>query len=1825
MTIENSPARFVTRLKESPEDVYITVKENVSDLWNLLYRNLGWLLWRLFYCCFILKKALYLQEPAEDDYSLTSFSREEVVCLLLSVYLSWRCFMQYQDYKLFLRHNAEEPPRGSNHMYLADVEPEEAPEWADHPLGCLFYPIYRILFTRPQTSHKVWTLRIWKPERITLRCFCWFSPVQIFMYHIMTPGKAPFLAIAIIMMAFLLRRLVDWFDDLVKDRQVIYEQMQLEYHEKFVSPRLFRQQRIDTAQTDASYWDLAAQQAIQKSIMNQSSATVTVVPDLPNEAKFKNPEFTLESRSTTESAPNASVAQPTLPFILEKNSPGLAPKTRTPRTSRSAAATSSSPTSKSRKSANNSIKNTTEEYECPADKPSPYKTKENIFQRGYPGAINGVPIDNSKLTIRRKKKINLILERNCAILRMKPQQKSHPSIASVLNSNTQSISIGKIGKIARKRLRRKELNLNRKITPFTNAKQEDEWRKFSYHDPPPPSSNSTALTATQKRKRVEAEDEGEGKQKAKKNDIKGSKKNKTINTHAINREPDLRTTDKDSKDEISESPIDDFQWSEVHCPDGFLMGDDEIGGFLCLEECDGVDIEYEGTEKTGRVIKFKKVRDVNKTGKSTMKAAQPEKPLSLEETRNFYDLDTFDERLLTVSNELVSNQKDKSDSEDSWETVDTFGESTDNELDCGSEDALDIEQDSEETSPTMVAKNTKKSLKNTATVAKTKTSSSSNQTNKKGFTNNFDIDFDISEWKKFKLCPVILNALKSLKFGQPTPIQEKTLPYGLKGRDVIGAAETGSGKTLAFGIPILQYIINIKESSVGSKKNLENQHTNELAALIITPTRELAIQVKDHLLQIGKYAGIKVLTLVGGMAVQKQKRLMDKLPNIIVATPGRLWEMVSENDDYLDRLRRVKFFVLDEADRMLETGHFKELDQIITLLSNTKTNTDNWNNDINTKYPTENIKDLAVRQTFVFSATLDKNLKEDLKRRKFFKAAKPKILDSKRVTMEALMKRLDFKDHDPVFVDITPEDVVAASLQESKIQCWVKDKDIYLYYFITRYPGRTLVFVNSIDAIRRLIPIMKLLGVEVLGLHAQMQQRQRLKNLDRFKQNPKSVMVASDVAARGLDIPSVEHVIHYQLPRSSDIYVHRSGRTARAHREGISLMLCSPEESALYRKICQKLKKDAGMDDFPLDRGIIDAMKQRISLARMIDEEEHKIQKSNHDTDWLQKAAQELEVDLDDEDKSKKKNAAVKGKIKAMKQQLRFLLAQPLVPRGVSTKYLTGGVATVGSVIAVIKKATKVSGSEGGFKIVVLRKKRKSGVLAESINNSGVADKALSNCSWGSEAGNTTESESIDIEKKCLVEETSVNYGENGAFAEEDPDQMPKSLRVKTKKVLGKPLGVIDYGTVDVDNDVLVGSFFLPPSLPIKLSVQVPVCKSFALDIDLMAVAGKSSQEKLNFVKKIFSGVNGFGGASAPSKFGGIILVSFTSEKVMMVAAQLANDRCYGAASSSTSTPQMPRTPSYIDKIKQRNWGDIPITGGYSSLFQNPLFQPKFRTGFENREEESELESEKEISEKTITRPVTGTSSQSRNQETRDQEEEPDIREVTFRNAQGNIIPPPLRPINPPAENGNEITTPYIARLTDFSGEEEETDYFSDPNAVIQLQNEFNTIKQNTGETVTQYLAQFNRIRCQIEVIEQGYYTDPQVLNQFIRGLKSSILGRVCPAHPNSLPEAVMLTRALESAEKEANHSQIVNMVMEENKTETLEKRVTRLGEELSKKIESYLIPDPRKNTYQPPQRRSQEVSDSRNNRSSCQEFKTETRACHFCKCIGHLISQCRT
>ncbi|KAG9285599.1 hypothetical protein G9A89_009239 [Geosiphon pyriformis] len=207
--------------------------------------------------------------------------------------------------------------------------------------------------------------------------------------------------------------------------------------------------------------------------------------------------------------------------------------------------------------------------------------------------------------------------------------------------------------------------------------------------------------------------------------------------------------------------------------------------------------------------------------------------------------------------------------------------------------------------------------------------------------------------------------------------------------------------------------------------------------------------------------------------------------------------------------------------------------------------------------------------------------------------------------------------------------------------------------------------------------------------------------------------------------------------------------------------------------------------------------------------------------------------------------------------------------------------ATVGSVIAVMKKTAKVSGSESGFKAVASRKKRKEGALAEGVDNKGVAAEVPGGCLWGLETGDTTESESVDIKEECLVEETSFDYGEGGALTGGDYDQTLTSSKVKTKKALGKPLGKIDFSKDGSDDGVLSDALLeLPP--PMKNLVNVPVRKSFTLDIGLDKVAGKSSQEKLVVVRKLFSGINDFGGASTLSKFSGIIKATFTSELGLM-------------------------------------------------------------------------------------------------------------------------------------------------------------------------------------------------------------------------------------------------------------------------------------------------------------------------------------------------------
>ena len=436
-----------------------------------------------------------------------------------------------------------------------------------------------------------------------------------------------------------------------------------------------------------------------------------------------------------------------------------------------------------------------------------------------------------------------------------------------------------------------------------------------------------------------------------------------------------------------------------------------------------------------------------------------------------------------------------------------------------------------------------------------------------------DNSVELEGWKEFSIPQPVLKALKDLKYNEPTPIQRETLPAAINGHaDVVGAAETGSGKTLAFGIPMVHGILNdricdlqndsvnadtdasldehddavsftseISEedmenldatsgcvrvvndvefdfdidmempSSLIESKNKRKIKNGPLRALVLTPTRELAIQVRNHIQAICKYTDIKTVAIVGGMAPQKQIRLLDQAPEIVVATPGRFWDLIQEGHPHLSKVVAIRYLAIDETDRMIEKGHFEELQSFLELL----------NQDEN--------KD-KKRQTFVFSATL--SLVHEMPKHLAQKKGKKNLTPEEK--MQQVMEMIGVKSR-PKIVDLTRKFGTAETLTESRIHCSTVEKDLYLYYFLQQHPGRTIVFCNSIDCVRRLVNLFGLLSTEPLGLHAQMHQKQRLKNLERFTNDVKGFLIATDVAARGLDIPDVEHVVHYQVPRTSEV------------------------------------------------------------------------------------------------------------------------------------------------------------------------------------------------------------------------------------------------------------------------------------------------------------------------------------------------------------------------------------------------------------------------------------------------------------------------------------------------------------------------------------------------------------------------------------------------------------------------------------------------------------------------------------------------------------------
>lgn len=368
------------------------------------------------------------------------------------------------------------------------------------------------------------------------------------------------------------------------------------------------------------------------------------------------------------------------------------------------------------------------------------------------------------------------------------------------------------------------------------------------------------------------------------------------------------------------------------------------------------------------------------------------------------------------------------------------------------------------------------------------------------------VSFDV-----FDLQEPIRKAIVDLGFEFCTPIQAQSLEYTLKGNDVIGKAQTGTGKTAAFLITILNDLL--KNPPVGERFLAEPR------ALIIAPTRELAIQIAEDAVKLTTHCPIHTVTLVGGEDYARQIKALDKGPvDIVVATPGRLLDFVQNDNLYLGL---VELLVIDEADRMLDMGFIPQVRRVIAQAPKKE-----------------------CRQTLLFSATFT-----------------PEIID-----MGGRWAT------DPIFIEVEPERVATDSVTQIVYLVTTKNKYNLLYNLVSE-PAceRVIVFNNRRDQVRKLADNLHRNGIDCGLLSGEIAQNKRVKTLDDFKEGKFKVLVATDVAGRGLHIDDVTHVINYSLPEESDDYVHRIGRTGRAGAVGTSISFACEEDSFLVPGIEEKL------------------------------------------------------------------------------------------------------------------------------------------------------------------------------------------------------------------------------------------------------------------------------------------------------------------------------------------------------------------------------------------------------------------------------------------------------------------------------------------------------------------------------------------------------------------------------------------------------------------------------------------------------------------------------
>lgn len=363
-------------------------------------------------------------------------------------------------------------------------------------------------------------------------------------------------------------------------------------------------------------------------------------------------------------------------------------------------------------------------------------------------------------------------------------------------------------------------------------------------------------------------------------------------------------------------------------------------------------------------------------------------------------------------------------------------------------------------------------------------------------------------FEDLKIIDPILKALKDKNYSEPTSIQQKAIPLILQRNDILGCAQTGTGKTAAFAIPIIQLIQRIESREQGKPK---------MRALIVTPTRELAIQIDDNIKAYGKYTIVKHTVIFGGVKQTKQVEKLKKGVHILVATPGRLLDLITQG---FISLETIKVFVLDEADRMLDMGFINDIRKLLKLLP-------------------------EKRQSLFFSATMPQNIVE-LSR---------KILKN------------------PKKIEVSPVSSTAEKIQQYLYYTNKANKNNLLLHILQNQKiEQVLLFSRTKHGADRIVRNLKKQKIKAAAIHGDKAQNQRQKALQQFKDGQVSVLVATDIAARGIDIDKLQYVINYDIPNIAETYVHRIGRTGRAGEDGIAISICEPEENA-YIKDIEKLIK----------------------------------------------------------------------------------------------------------------------------------------------------------------------------------------------------------------------------------------------------------------------------------------------------------------------------------------------------------------------------------------------------------------------------------------------------------------------------------------------------------------------------------------------------------------------------------------------------------------------------------------------------------------------------